>query len=110
MESLDIQEQIVDDIFMDDAITVKVNNNDDNNSSNGVLQIKYPRNFPYDSSIRSGDAGLLRFSFRDKDGRGIEGDDRMATECFFVFSILFRGSSIEIEIGAASTLINPVST
>ncbi len=29
----------------------------------------------------------------------------MATECFFVFSILFTGSSIEIEIGTASTLI-----
>gem|GEM_PF-3781270 len=62
MESLDIREQIVDDIFMDNGITVKVNNNDDNNSSNGVLEIKYPRNFPYDSSIRSGDAGLLSFS------------------------------------------------
>jgi hypothetical protein len=104
-ESLDIGEQIVDDIFMDNGITVKVNNNDGNNSSNGVLEIKYPRNFPYDSSIRSGDAGLLSFSLWDKDGRGIEGDDRMATECFFVFSIPFTGSSIETEIGTASILI-----
>lgn len=104
MESLDIREQIVDDIFIDNGITVKVNNND-NNSSNRVLEIKYPRNFPYDSSIRNGDAGLLSFSFWDKDGRGIEGDDRMATECFFVFSIPFIGSSIEIEIGTASILI-----
>jgi hypothetical protein len=106
MQSLNIREQIVDDIFMDNGVNVKVNNNDDNNnSSNGVLEIKYPRNFPYDSSIRSGDPGLLSFSFWDKDGRGIEGDDRMATECFFVFSIPFIGGSIEIEIGTASILI-----
>jgi hypothetical protein len=105
MESFDIREQIADDIFMDNRITVKVNNNDNHNSSNGVLEIKFPRNFPYNNSIRSGDAGLLSFSFLDNDGRGIEGDDRMATECFFVFSISFTGSSIVIETGTASILI-----
>lgn len=58
MQSLNIREQIVDDIFMDNGVNVKVNNNDDDNSSNGVLEIKYPRKFPYDSSIRSGDQGF----------------------------------------------------
>lgn len=94
MESFDLQQEI-EDVLMNNGIVAKVNS-----SSNGVFEIKFPRNFPYTNS--GGGVGDLAFFVVDEDGY-IE-DNRAVTDCFFAFSVPFKGS-IEIEMGLPSILI-----
>jgi len=93
MESFDIQ-QGIDGYLMHNTITIKVSSND------GVLEIKFPRNFPYANS----GSGIGDFIFLVDDEDGSIEDSRITTDCFFVFSIPFSGS-IEIGMPLSSILI-----
>lgn len=63
-------------------------------SNRGLLEILFPRNFPYTNSGE----GIGVFEVYDKSRDMVIGDTiRSTTDCFFVFSIPFEGTS-EIEL------------
>jgi hypothetical protein len=93
VESFDVLQEI-DDVFVQNMITARVNG-----SGNGVFELKFPRNFPYTNS----DSSIDWFTF-DVSGDNDIIDERVATDCFFEFSIPFSGDT-EIEMMLASILI-----
>jgi hypothetical protein len=91
VESFDMQQKI-EDVIMGTTIVAKVDS-----SSNGVLEVKFPRNFPYSNS-ESGIERFLAFT-----GNTEVQDNRTTDECFFVFSLPFTDNS-SIEIATESIL------
>lgn len=74
-----------------DSVVAKVNASND-----GILEIKFPRNYPYTNS--EGISGIDNFAFFNNGQLDIlDQDDRVTTDCFFVFSIPLT-ESIEAEI------------
>lgn len=69
-------------------------------SGNGILEIMFPRNYPYTNH----ENGIHNFVIdsRIDPARNIQ-DNRVTTDCFFVFSIPFSGSD-SIELGWISLL------
>jgi YVTN family beta-propeller protein len=65
-------------------------------SSKGLLEVLFPRNFPYTNSGE----GIGTFEIYDKshDRVIIDGARRSTTDCFFVFSIPFEGAASGSEI------------
>ncbi len=98
MDSFNIQREI-NDVVMSNMIVAKVNGID---GSNGTLEIEFPRNFPYSNS----GGGIEMFDIHvNGTHENTERDNRITADCFFVFSIPFRGSDVEIEMGVPSILI-----
>jgi hypothetical protein len=77
------------------GIAVKIDVGDGDGSNDGLLEIKYPRNYPYANEDYNGDLGnggaLVIVDSQEKTF------SKNTTDCFFVFSIPFAGSS-EIEL------------
>jgi hypothetical protein len=98
IDDFDLRQEI-DDVFIHNWIIAKVNS-----SNYGILEIKFPRNFPYSNTEG---ASIEEFIFLAYDGseypKDIE-DERVTADCFFVFSLPFEGS-VKIEMLLASILI-----
>lgn len=88
IESFDIKQRI-EDVIMGTVIVAKVDS-----TSDGVLEVKFPRNFPYSNS----ESGIEGFHIG-----GTGADNRTTAECFFEFSLPFAGNS-SIEIANESIL------
>lgn len=99
VESFDVRQE-VDDVLVSNGIIASVNSS--SGSSNSLLEIKFPRNFPYTNSPGG---GIERFDFLANDQQiSIEEDNKVTTDCFFVFSVPFTGAA-EIEMWMPSILI-----
>lgn len=106
-ESFDMNQEIQD-VIMNNVIVARVSSISD--SGDGILEIKFPRNFPYSN----GGSGVGMFDINFVNGMHdsiTTTEDRQATttttttDCFFEFAIPFRGKGVEIEVGMASILI-----
>jgi len=86
LETFDIRQE-VQDVLIGNWVVAKVNSN-----GTGILEIKFPRNFPYTSS----QGGIENFIF-NIGNRFDEEARRISTDCLFVLSIPFMGSA-EIEM------------
>jgi len=93
LESFDLTQKVQGGIVSNGFLT-RVNSTD-----GGTLEVMYPRNFPYTNS----GSGMGNFVFFI-DNWTIE-NTGITTDCFFVFSIPFRGS-VEIELGLTSILVS----
>jgi hypothetical protein len=85
------------------AVAANVTSSD---SSGGVLEVKYPRNYPYSNDPDGKSAGVRSFTFFAKPlgGRDIEvAGNGTATDCFFILSVPFTGKTF-IQIGSAILL------
>ena len=93
IDNFDIQQER-NDAFLFHTIVANVS------STDGVFEIKYPRNFPYTNNI----GGMDEFAFVVEGKDGIIEEQRTTTDCFFVFSVHFTGR-IEIKMSTPSILI-----
>ncbi|MEP0826534.1 MAG: hypothetical protein HRF40_13710 [Nitrososphaera sp.] len=84
-------------VVLSQGIDIKVNSS----TSNALLEIKIPRNFPYTNNPPETPSSINDFIFVAKGGRVIE-DTKNTTECFFVFSVPVTNS---IEMTLASSII-----
>lgn len=100
--SFNIQHEIQD-VIMSNMIVAKVNSIGSSNNNGGILEIKFPRNFPYSNS--GSGIGMFDIYVNGIHESIEEKDKRITTDCFFVFSIPFRGSDVEMEMGVPSILI-----
>jgi hypothetical protein len=87
-----------DPIVLGQGFDVKVSSTTDN----AVFEIMVPRNFPYTNFRPETPSGIDNFDFFPKGGGTIE-DTRVATDCFFVFSVPVT-NSIEMTLGMAEIL------
>lgn len=86
LETFDIRQK-VQDVLIGNGVVAKVNSD-----GTGILEIKFPRNFPYTSS----QGGMENFIF-NIGNRFVEEARRISTDCFFVFSVPFTDRA-EIEM------------
>jgi hypothetical protein len=60
-------------------------------ADNGLLEVSFPRNFPYHNDIQS--TAAANFLLLDEDDGEIAGTSVTATDCFFVFSVPFNNDA-----------------
>lgn len=93
IHSFDIQQER-NDVFLFHTIVANVS------STDGVFEIKYPRNFPYTNDI----GGIDKFVFIVEHEDGSIEERRTNTDCFFIFSVHFTGD-IKIKMSTPSIVI-----